>query len=320
MAAAQPVLVPDGDLGRLFYRKSRLIHVELPAAAEFGIDTKEVDDFRQEILEVMPPVTALDKEVDDAYAQGLQIAHIRLNHISGRLVRAASRVLLEKVKREIARDNQSAVRREDIQKYKNEILGVAFSQAATTSNEEQLQQFKTKIREAVATLKAKTLGQEIRKDKDQVEKRKALRFSDILNNNIMDEDEFEFDEVSMDITPNTSFSDSGIELAHDFDPFSTMDDKDKEAESYYEAVYVQDPLLPCMFDQDSSDGFNSTSNNWYTGDVYSTSTFHYGIDDSEFNDFGFLPPDHDPEDEAEDGEDKSHDGNTGNNNNTIFDS
>ncbi|RMZ79050.1 hypothetical protein DV737_g3596, partial [Chaetothyriales sp. CBS 132003] len=310
MASAQPAPAAEGDLGRLFYRKTRLVHVELPAAVESGIDTKEVDDFRQEILDVMPPVPVpvpAKEGDDDAYVQGLQIAHITLNHICGRLVRTASRVLLDKVKSEIVRDSQSAVGREDIQRYRDEILGVGFSRTGTTSNEEQWQQFKTKIREAVATLNATTSSQEIAKG--NVEGRKPLRFSDVVNDDDMDEDEFKFDdEASAGIAHNTSFPDSGTELAHDFDQFSTMDDKDKKAEGCFKSVYVQDPPLPSMVSQDSidsfsfipssvsssdsfipssdtvnlsSDPFNSTSNNCYTDDAYPSSTFYYSIDDSD---------------------------------------
>ncbi|RMZ75206.1 hypothetical protein DV738_g5583, partial [Chaetothyriales sp. CBS 135597] len=248
MASARPITAREGELERFFYRKAHLIHVELPAAVEAGVDAKEVDEYRRQIAEVMPPVLVPAKENNNkTHAQGVRIAHIRLSHICGRLVRSASQVHLEKAKLELVKGNDAGIRLEDIQRYRDEILGGDFSRAPSDSCEEQWQQFRNKIREAVATIRAKI---PTREDKDMVEKSKPLRFSDILD--IDDIDNEEFDETPA-FPSHTPFCGSATGLAHDFDAFSVMTGWRKQAaEGYYRAGSFQDPPLPSMPDEESS--------------------------------------------------------------------
>ncbi|RMD42989.1 hypothetical protein DV735_g2127, partial [Chaetothyriales sp. CBS 134920] len=299
MASARHPPVREGELARLFYRKTRLLHVELPAAVQSGVDAKEVDKFRQEILDVMPPVPIPAKEDDGAaYAQGLQMAHIRLTHICGRLIRTACQVFIERARRELVRARDTAVRREDIQRYRDEILGENFSRDTSTSNEEQWQQFRSKIREAVAA--AKAAKAEIMKDKDKAEKHKRLRFSDIINVDEIDDEEL--DEASVVIAPNPSVGDSRNELAHDFDPVS--------ASGGYTVINSQDPPLPSMFDQESSsesflsssesfipssesfdltsDTFNCDSTDSDADDACPTSSFPPHANDGSFSNPGIM--------------------------------
>ncbi|RMD42607.1 hypothetical protein DV735_g2570, partial [Chaetothyriales sp. CBS 134920] len=183
----------------------------------------------------MVSVTAKEN-IDKTHALAVRIARIRLSHVYRRLIRSVSQVFIEKQRLELVKRKDTGMRLEEIQRYRDEILGADFFQAPSDLRQEECQQFRRKIRDVVARVKIPK-GED--KHKDMVEKM-PFPFSTFVDIVGIDDES--------DAAPDVL-----TELPHYFDVFSAMTGGGKQAaEGCYGARNFQDPSLPIMLDEESS--------------------------------------------------------------------